>query len=338
MTMSSEPQTTDYSTYPMSSIAKPHDNDILLGRGGVTHYHPGNYMYRQIVNTNKPLYASLKKVLKTDLSKSIVAGIRTQDPPGRFLQFDKVSSLWNDVGDKKAVEKTSQALREGQPTTKEKMNAAPSMAPADIPASSAGFFDMIVKQRETISLQQNKTPAHMMPHESPELGLERGLDRMRGSLILNNAEQTPAIGRQHMTKLASMTSTSDVSMFSNTPSTRELFAQISKQNLSLGLADWSSQMGSLDSDQLDEDMKSKMTIDTSDVKVGVDNFREHFRENRGLMSDLTCSMSKMEVSNRNTIFKDSDRSLESNLSMTSAFKNYLSENTISEVDFDSIKE
>ena len=27
--------------YPMSSISSPHDNDILCGRGGVTHYHPG---------------------------------------------------------------------------------------------------------------------------------------------------------------------------------------------------------------------------------------------------------------------------------------------------------
>jgi len=51
MTMSSEPQTTDYSTYPMSSIAKPHDNDILLGRGGVTHYHPG----KDSIHRNKGL-------------------------------------------------------------------------------------------------------------------------------------------------------------------------------------------------------------------------------------------------------------------------------------------
>lgn len=334
MTMSSEQPPNDYSKYPMMDIAQPHDNDILLGRGGVTHYHPGNYMYRQLVNMNKPLYASLKKILKTDLSKGIVASIRLQDPPGRFLQFDKITSKWNDVGDKKAIEKTSQALREGQPHTKEKINTEPNLVPTDIPSSSAGFFDMIKEQQENIKIQQSKSQEEGMPSEP-----ERGLDRMRGSLILNNSAGVNAAGRQHMTKLASMTSTSDVSMFSNTPSTRELFAQISKQNLSLGLADWSSQLGSLDSDQIDEDMKSKMTSDTTDDKVTIENFREHFqahKSHKSHMSDLTCSMSKMEVSNR--IFKDSDRSLESNLTMTSAFKKYLSENTISEGGANSIEE
>jgi hypothetical protein len=34
------------------------------------------------------------------------------DPPGRFLRKDEKSGRWIDIGDKKAAEKTSQALRE----------------------------------------------------------------------------------------------------------------------------------------------------------------------------------------------------------------------------------
>ncbi len=42
----------------------------------------------------------------------IVRAIRNGDPPGRFLKKDEKTGKWIDVGDKKAAEKTSQALRE----------------------------------------------------------------------------------------------------------------------------------------------------------------------------------------------------------------------------------
>ena len=37
----------------------------------------------------------------------------TQSPPGRFLQRDPTTQLWFYVEEEKAIEKTSQALREG---------------------------------------------------------------------------------------------------------------------------------------------------------------------------------------------------------------------------------
>lgn len=45
----------------------------------------------------------------------IVEYIRSLDPPGRFLKRDETTNLWNDVGEKKAIEKTRQALREKAP-------------------------------------------------------------------------------------------------------------------------------------------------------------------------------------------------------------------------------
>ena len=89
--------------------------------------HPGNAAYRKIVGVNKEIYATCLKTEKLRISKSIVAAIREIN--GRFLEREdgKTSTTldekdangnpvtWKDIGEKRAVEKTSQALREGQP-------------------------------------------------------------------------------------------------------------------------------------------------------------------------------------------------------------------------------
>lgn len=74
-----------------------------------------------LVTANKELYVSLPKKQKMLLSQSIVNAVRSQNPPGRFLQKDTQSDLWYDVGDKRAQEKTSQALREGAPEIRIKL-------------------------------------------------------------------------------------------------------------------------------------------------------------------------------------------------------------------------
>ena len=45
----------------------------------------------------------------------IVDEIRNRTPPGRFLKQDGATKLWYDIGEKKALDKTRQALREGAP-------------------------------------------------------------------------------------------------------------------------------------------------------------------------------------------------------------------------------
>ena len=74
-----------------------------------------------LVAANKELYVTLPKKQKMLLSQSIVNAVRSQNPPGRFLQKDGKTDLWYDVGDKRAQEKTSQALREGAPEIRLKM-------------------------------------------------------------------------------------------------------------------------------------------------------------------------------------------------------------------------
>jgi len=113
------------SSIPMTNIKTTHIHDVLCGRGGRTYKHVGNYTYRHLISLNKPAYVTCKKFEKMKISRSIVDAIRKQDPPGRFLAFDKQLGIWNDVGDMKAIEKTSQALRERQPDIREKIMSIP---------------------------------------------------------------------------------------------------------------------------------------------------------------------------------------------------------------------
>lgn len=50
------------------------------------------------------------------IASSIVSEIRALNPPGRFLARDTKSGFWKDIGDEKARDKTSQALRENAPS------------------------------------------------------------------------------------------------------------------------------------------------------------------------------------------------------------------------------
>jgi hypothetical protein len=100
-------------------IDDPRDADVLCGRGGAALRHPGNQTYRRLVQLNKSLYITCLKAEKLKISRSIVAAIREQN--GRFLERNVTRATWYDIGDKKAIEKTSQALREGQPKLRQKI-------------------------------------------------------------------------------------------------------------------------------------------------------------------------------------------------------------------------
>lgn len=79
----------------------------------------GNKRFRDIVALHRADYIRAPKVQKPSVARVIVRAIRNGDPPGRFLKKDEKTGLWYDVGDKKAAEKTSQALREKAPGEKE---------------------------------------------------------------------------------------------------------------------------------------------------------------------------------------------------------------------------
>ena len=119
--------------YVISGITREeiHDHDVLSGRGGASNNHPGNEAFRHLVNKVKVEYLQCPKREKPLLAMRIVQAVRAQSPPGRFLQHDKSTDTWKDVGDNKAREKTSQALREGAPIIRDMVHTpAPSTLPS----------------------------------------------------------------------------------------------------------------------------------------------------------------------------------------------------------------
>ena len=104
-----------YKDWPLKGIKEPHENDVMYGRGGGTNHHPGNKRYRKMVEERKVKYVNSKRLDKPLVALEIIREWRGQWPPGRFLKHNDKTGLWDDVGDKKAREKTSQALREKAP-------------------------------------------------------------------------------------------------------------------------------------------------------------------------------------------------------------------------------
>jgi hypothetical protein len=91
-----------------ATVAVPTDHDVLCGRGGLINKHPGNVVYRKVVEYNKAVYKQVPKRHRILVPQSIVQTIRNSG--GRFLQSTHTS--WTEIPPHRAVQKTSQALRE----------------------------------------------------------------------------------------------------------------------------------------------------------------------------------------------------------------------------------
>mmetsp|Transcript_10850 Transcript_10850/g.24268 ORF Transcript_10850/g.24268 Transcript_10850/m.24268 type:complete len:595 (+) Transcript_10850:38-1822(+) len=109
--------------FQLEGIVTPHEHDVLSGRGNFVNYHTGNEHFRALVKKHKIAYVACPKPEKGRFALLIVDEIRSLNPPGRFLRQDASTKLWSDVGDKKSVDKTRQALREGAPELLKELTA-----------------------------------------------------------------------------------------------------------------------------------------------------------------------------------------------------------------------
>ena len=139
---------------------EPHPHDVLCGRGGFVNKHPGNIVFRRIVEANKERYRSCQVDHKLLLSQSIIDVIRNQAPPGRFLRQSSGGNGWVDAGDTKALQKTSQALREGA-TDDASATTIVGEVSASVVAPAAGML-----MRPT---QQHGSPYHQGALEQPNV-------------------------------------------------------------------------------------------------------------------------------------------------------------------------
>jgi hypothetical protein len=87
--------------------------------------HKGNKRFRDVVALHRPDYVRAPKIQKPSVARVIVRAIRNGDPPGRFIRKDDKTGKWVDIGDKKAAEKTSQALREKTNEERDQLKQTP---------------------------------------------------------------------------------------------------------------------------------------------------------------------------------------------------------------------
>jgi hypothetical protein len=101
------------------------------------------------------LYVTSTKRQKMAISRSIVDAVRSMNPPGRFLEKNMDTGLWNDIGNRKAIEKTSQALRDGAATLRKQLSADlgdPEFLSAvfDMEAATRKASPVASKEKETV--------------------------------------------------------------------------------------------------------------------------------------------------------------------------------------------
>ena len=97
------------------TMSHPLQNDVLSGRGKFAMFWHGNKYYRSLIEASKNDYIVANNTTKQLIAIKIIQEVRELSPPGRFLEFDPSFHQWRDIGEKKAIRKTRQALREGAP-------------------------------------------------------------------------------------------------------------------------------------------------------------------------------------------------------------------------------
>ena len=96
---------------PVETIV-PHENDVLLGRGGKNNMYVGNEQLRQMARARKETYMKCSKKEKSAMSRELVKEVQALSPPGRFLKRDDVKAPWEICDEAASREKCSQCLRD----------------------------------------------------------------------------------------------------------------------------------------------------------------------------------------------------------------------------------
>lgn len=71
--------------YRMTNIEQPHENDVLMGRGGKNNQHIGNEKLREVARGRCDDYRQATKKGKSEISRELVRIVRDMTPPGRYV-------------------------------------------------------------------------------------------------------------------------------------------------------------------------------------------------------------------------------------------------------------
>eukprot|EP00536_Pseudo-nitzschia_multiseries_P018638 jgi/Psemu1/293590/fgenesh1_pg.2827_\ len=95
------------------------ERDVIFGKGAHGNHHAGNKDWKNMVKSRLDRYISCtKNKEKTDICFEIVKERRSNG--GRFLQKDRETGKWHDIGHNEAIRKTGQRFRDQLNTDKKK--------------------------------------------------------------------------------------------------------------------------------------------------------------------------------------------------------------------------
>ena len=87
---------------------------LILIRCDIIPYLGTHQVIALVSHNTQDIYVTSSKKQKSMISRSIVDKVKTElNPPGRFLSKNTKTGLWQEVHDRRALEKTAQALRDG---------------------------------------------------------------------------------------------------------------------------------------------------------------------------------------------------------------------------------
>ena len=168
-------------TDPPQWIKQIHPHDVINGRGVNVAQHPGNQRFRALVKSHadQAYCTEYSALAKKAVAESIVQHIRNLNPPGRFLKRPtrKTTALigegvWEEMTDKDALKKTTQALRDCN--RNDRTGYADSVEPpADVQArtwSRPGLTkqEYAEEMAQGSSLESSSGVAHVQPPPPPQ--------------------------------------------------------------------------------------------------------------------------------------------------------------------------
>jgi hypothetical protein len=161
--------------------------DVLLGRGGETNHHIGNIQYRQLVKACQGAYLAAKRRDKPKIAFAIVRVIRCRN--GRFLR--KEVDSWLDVGNTRAREKTSQALREGAPELRSTIKTT-SDSQSGASEAAAGQGSPTLFYQQPCSMEHAHHPVNSVPvyyQDVPEIYRDPSINKQSPVIFASTSPQ-----------------------------------------------------------------------------------------------------------------------------------------------------
>ena len=181
----------------VSIIKEINPNDVLLGRGSVSNYNPGNEKFRVIVEPYKKAYRAAFRENKRMIAQEIVDKIHRSG--GRFLikatsssphNENLISTCYQEVSNEKAVEKCLHALREkGKKPSTETVVQPPLSAFVGTMNKRKKAFSSDESTLTTLSGQQHPPPPQELSSNdvNPSTSLDQTLLKMNPLYALSSA-------------------------------------------------------------------------------------------------------------------------------------------------------